>query len=785
MKAAVFCPAQEHELSKMVSFDVAVSFLPYIEYIEQRLEQEKTIKVQFYKAILREFEKHPELRQPLALEDIHRYELLLEYLYVTLSDNMLGEEKDRLWGLSTPLHPVFFYATDTLYNIISYLNSHVSQDITMHHAAFEEERIGLVYAFIMARMYDYNRNHKSERFRSIIDPVTGLKKYFRLNFDIRFIRLTAKAPLPELSYEEIQDYFLKPGRLKELQQVLPLDMFFFEGFSVLTLSDVTPEYVVEDFKASLLDKSLFGVDTHYRGIVESLQVMGGCKEIEFGLLPFLTVNEKPVFNKEISEHSVLIGPTCDNSMNEAEIQAGAEQYLNDPRPLYYQSVAKAAEAESHPVFLEGLVRSCIASFALLPVFYNKKLTGVLEVYARKPGMLTEAVLARLDPAIPLVGRLFQNNIEQFESRIENIIKENFTSIQAAVQWKFNETAWKFLKDSAESPGNAMIETIAFDHVHPMYGSVDIRNSTIERNYALRLDLQTQFSLLLKTLTALDGLLVFGLLEKLIFECRKWLGLLSEFITANEETQINEFFKMEVDPLLDHFKAHFPETRPAIDEYLQASLEPGGVVYEHRSNLEQSMLMVTAGVGAYLDSSSAQLQRTFPFYLEKFSTDGVEYDIYIGQSITPEKPFDLLYLKNVRFWQIKSMAAIARLTHALRPQMPTPLETTQLIFAHPNAINISFRTDERRFDVEGAYNTRYQVIKKRIDKVHIKDTAERLTQPGRIAIVYYNAKEADEYIRYIQSLQEQHLLHDDLEMLDLEDLQGVAGLKAIRVGVRVE
>jgi hypothetical protein len=36
-------------------------------------------------------------------------------------------------------------------------------------------------------------------------------------------------------------------------------------------------------------------------------------------------------------------------------------------------------------------------------------------------------------------------------------------------------------------------------------------------------------------------------------------------------------------------------------------------------------------------------------------------------------------------------------------------------------------DEKRFDVDGTYNARYEVVKKRIDKANIKGTKERITQ----------------------------------------------------------
>ena len=78
-----------------------------------------------------------------------------------------------------------------------------------------------------------------------------------------------------------------------------------------------------------------------------------------------------------------------------------------------------------------------------------------------------------------------------------------------------------------------------------------------------------------------------------------------------------------------------------------------------------------------------------------------------------------------------------------------------------------------------------MVKKRIDKAHIKDTEERLTQPGKIAIVYFNSSEAKEYVGYIKKLQNQGLLTNELEYLEIEELQGVEGLKALRVGVSLK
>ena len=91
-------------------------------------------------------------------------------------------------------------------------------------------------------------------------------------------------------------------------------------------------------------------------------------------------------------------------------------------------------------------------------------------------------------------------------------------------------------------------------------------------------------------------------------------------------------------------------------------------------------------------------------------------------------------------------------------------------------------DEIRFDVDGTYNARYEVVKKRVDKAYIKGTNERITEPGKITIVYSQKADEKEYLKYIGFLQSKHHLGDEVEILELEDLQGVTGLKAIRVNV---
>ena len=156
---------------------------------------------------------------------------------------------------------------------------------------------------------------------------------------------------------------------------------------------------------------------------------------------------------------------------------------------------------------------------------------------------------------------------------------------------------------------------------------------------------------------------------------------------------------------------------------------------------------------------------------------------MGQSISGAKEFDPVFLNNIRLWQLLTNCELENRFEELKKEIDTPLEVASLILVYSSPLAVHFRMDEKRFDVEGAYNARYEIVKKRVDKAHIKGTNERITQPGKIAIIYSNEHDASEYRKYISYLESKdYLKKGSLEQYELEDLQGISGLKALRVDV---
>ena len=196
-----------------------------------------------------------------------------------------------------------------------------------------------------------------------------------------------------------------------------------------------------------------------------------------------------------------------------------------------------------------------------------------------------------------------------------------------------------------------------------------------------------------------------------------------------------FLRTDVEALFDHLQTFGPGVRERIEAY-RAALDPRiGTVYDRRRLFEESVTRIADGISSYLDLEEQTAQAMFPHYFEKQKTDGVDHQIYVGASLLEDGRFDPLYLKSLRLWQLMVTCGIALRANRLKDKLPVPLEVTHLVLVQHAPLSIRFRFDEKRFDVDGAYDIRYEIVKKRIDKAVIRGTEERITQPGKIAIIY--------------------------------------------------
>jgi len=436
------------------------------------------------------------------------------------------------------------------------------------------------------------------------------------------------------------------------------------------------------------------------------------------------------------------------------------------------------------VIEHALLKSGIKNIAIAPLIYDGEIIGILELGTPYAGKLNPVSAGKAADILPMFSTAVQRVLADMETDIRAIIQEEFTAIHPTVEWKFIEASASIMHDRIEGK-KSVVEDIVFKDVYPVYGMADVRGSSSERNNAIQQDLIENLELANKVVGDILTYKNMPILDEIKHRVKLALRKIKKGLNSGDEVGILDFLKGEIVPLFQHFKAEDNALAPLIEEYENALNPSLGVIYNKRKAYEESITAINQTIANYLDEQQVGAQEVFPHYFEMYKTDGVEYNMYLGQSLVKDRAFNEVYLKNFRLWQLITMCEVANQIELLKQNVQKPLDIAQLILVHSEPISIRFRMDEKQFDVDGAYNIRYEIVKKRIDKAYIKDTNERLTQPAKIAIVYAQAKEATEYLKYVKYLQSTGYLNKEVEMVELEKLQGAQGLKAIRVSINLK
>ncbi|CAN5578874.1 hypothetical protein BH11BAC3_BH11BAC3_21730 [soil metagenome] len=760
-----------------------VSFNKFISFLQDKIAIGKGMRLQQYQDVLNKILAHPELQGNIAIEEMHKYTEVLEVVSCFLFPG-IEDENECFWGIANAMTPEIFYESNALYNMMEpaskvYIGeSFISAE---ESSALQKE---LLYQMILQQVYEYRVSKSKEWIHGFINDKTGLYQYFRVNIDKRFVDVKPRSSATDMCKTDIATCLSCTDGYTKLEQKIPICDFVATGFSIVTLTDVTAQHAVEQIGltiAGINKKNKSDIFNHIKTLLKTIIQNGA---YDFGITPIFTINNRPGLLYENFSVGILVTTCFEQGVPKNVFNHFINDYLLDPKAVIF--MPGVANSLLPDVISNALTNAGIEFYSFVPVYNNEQLVGLFELSTSGKEILSEQFLRnKLGPVLPYISQLLQHSIEKVNHSIEAIIKDKFTTLQPSVEWKFNEVAWHYFRNNFVEEKVVPLENISFTDVYPLYGAIDIRNSTIERNKALRKDLLVQLNGLREIFLSIENHFD-NAAQSFLTSCDYWLYQLSNFITIEQELILNDFLQFEVNKYLLKFEENeIGNVNALIREYRQTTDEEQGLAFLERRRLESSIQMINNAVGQYFDLFKLELQEVYPCYFEKIRTDGIEYDIYIGQSIAPKTPFNISFFKKLRLMQVQSMAAISKLTHSLVPQLEHELHTTQLMFAHSRSIDISFRNDERRFDVEGAYNIRYHIIKKRIDKVHLRNSDERLTQVGKIALVYYNEKDAIEYEGYFRKLREDNILTGEIEHLDLEELQGVSGLKALRVTVNFE
>ena len=481
-----------------------------------------------------------------------------------------------------------------------------------------------------------------------VDDETGLTKYLELKLNAQFVKVSQRNPDFSLPTTYTVQRSLD---MEELRKTFPIEEFCFEGFMVIDVTDVTAEQAIAEIKNTLLNINSFADVTVYDDLQEHIQTFLGLKDAKIGITPFFKINNYYLFSELHYRNSILFKNDKVSEHKFTATKLAQQIFKNTHQPQLYQDIAQQNRSNE---LLDYYSEQGLKSLIICPLkCEDGQLIGLLEIGSTQPGRLKYQHLSKINSAMELFTLALEKSIEGLEMQIDKTIKEHFTAIQPAVEWKFTEAAFEFLQNRQENE-LAKLPSITFNEVYPLYAAIDVKNSSVERNNGIQQDLLEQLNMVHNVLQKASTAIDFPLLKEIQFKVEKYIASTTENLLSEDELMIYDFLQHHIDALFRHLSTTRPELKETVDDYFAALDPQKQIIYHHRKKYEDSLTKINDTLDRFMDREQAAVQSIYPHYFERYITDGIEFNIYIGQSMAPHHPFEELYLNNLKMWQLTSI-----------------------------------------------------------------------------------------------------------------------------------
>lgn len=572
----------------------------------------------------------------------------------------------------------------------------------------------------------------------------------------------ADLPIAQMSKTDLQNWLRDPLQIELLLSRLVTQNYQMEGLVLLEGVDVTLRETLRRLTYLLIDQNSILRPKKFRQVNQLLRSLFQAK---YSLILSAEREQARLFFGPESKQLKSINYSMQSLHGSHFLKAAEEnQVYNIP------DLSQDCPTECERSLLNMGVRSLL----LIPLVVKaralksefRQLAGVIGLTSDRPYNFSS-----------LECRYATELILPFTVALRQAIQQRFTqfnNIHPAVEWKF-------LQEAERRSWGMPPEPILFNNVYPLYGISDIRGSSQERNRAIQADLLEQYRLALAAVEAFCQSQPTSLGKQLQLDLLEQIQQLESEITVDAEVTAIRYLRSSVEVYFDYFSQTCANARSAIEAYREACNNEHECVYKARDLYDQTIGKINSLLRETWDRWQVSMQKVTTHYCDIESTDGIDHMIYAGASIDPN--FGSFHLCSLRYEQLRAICDCGRTAFEIQAKYNTQMEVTHLVLVQDATVDIFHNEDtEKLFEVRGTRDTRYELVKKRIDKAIDAQSKERITQPGMLTIVYSTDDEWIEYQQYLRYLVREGWIAEEIECGTVEQLQGVTGLKFARVRI---
>ena len=220
--------------------------------------------------------------------------------------------------------------------------------------------------------------------------------------------------------------------LKLLMELLRPETFEFQGFIVVSASDITEQYVLSSIEQDLVEKESITLRDRFEGLQEKLRTVLQVPEMTVSLIgiqgeQIWTINS----GEDVDQDSFDWSSTrrhrseLEGSIYERAINQGGHLVIED-----LSKVRKRTQIE------DRLIERGVKSIVVEPLYDQDEPVGILELRAVNVGDLNSMNATKLWDIVSLFSSAVKRRIDDFTNSVQTIIKEKCTAIHPSIEWRF-------------------------------------------------------------------------------------------------------------------------------------------------------------------------------------------------------------------------------------------------------------------------------------------------------------------------------------------------------------
>jgi hypothetical protein len=470
-------------------FQVKLSFHKVIEGYEETALTDPGWRGTNAQSILSKIALHPELSEGItSIKQIEENAELIAELLADLFPAALTHNEIK--AISIPYQGLIFNYSERFKEILGAAGPGFEINIR----DFDDHQFYVLSCcIILNRFYGTKFDFAKPLFYDI-PSAEGFIKHYRIIYNADFMEINPTDKAVKLIQSDIDQLMDNYDDLDLWKEKFPKGSWIMKGFVIMTLFDVTVENALSILKSNLLgtvaapdlQKSLSAI---FRSIFRIPDLQIGFTTFDHDKGEFTT---NPMGKKL---PSFLLPQPDDENCERILCDASYKNIVNEHTYFTISDVSAFIQQNPDNSLGRHFELQNVQSLILAPVVKNGVLLGVLELVSPRSRELNSITANKLEIVMPFLVDTIDRKINEIQNRIQAVIQDNYTTLHPSVYWKFKQEAINYIH-SLQTGLVYTLKQIVFNNVYPLYGQVDIKDSSITRNLSVKTDLLNQLNQLI-------------------------------------------------------------------------------------------------------------------------------------------------------------------------------------------------------------------------------------------------------------------------------------------------